>query len=55
MQPVLDSRTNTQGVILCDQVRTVDHVARHAEYREPLPDDILDTVIDIVYGMIERV
>jgi mRNA interferase MazF len=55
VQPLLDSRTRTQGAILCDQIRTVDLQTRKAEYIEPLPEDILLEVIDIVYGMIERV
>jgi mRNA interferase MazF len=54
IQPVLDERTDTQGVVLCDQVKTIDYVARRVEYIERLPEDILDEVIDIVYGMIER-
>ncbi|MDR1069078.1 MAG: type II toxin-antitoxin system PemK/MazF family toxin [Clostridiales Family XIII bacterium] len=54
-QPSLDNRTQTQGVILCDQTRIVDVDARNAVYIERLPDDILDEVIDIIYGMIERV
>jgi mRNA interferase MazF len=54
-QPELDNRTKTGGVILCDQTMVLDMDARKAEYIETLPDDILDQVIDVVYGMIERV
>jgi mRNA interferase MazF len=50
---VLDSRTITQGVILCDQVRVVDLIARKAEYIEQLPTDLLLEVVDIVYALIE--
>jgi len=53
VQPSLDARTVTQGVVLCDQVAAYDLVARHAEYIENLPEDILHDVIDIVFGMIE--
>jgi len=53
-QPELDSRTKTSGVILCDQTMVLDMEARYAEYIEDLPDDLLDQVIDIVYGLIER-
>ena len=53
VQPVLDSRSITQGVILCDQVRVVDLVARKAEYIEQLPTDLLLEVVDIVYALIE--
>jgi mRNA interferase MazF len=53
-QPALDERTVTQGVVLCDQAMFLDISARHASYIEELPKDILDEVIDILYGMIER-
>ena len=52
-QPKLDGRTKTQGVVLCDQVRTVDIVARKAEFIEVMPRDILLEVSDIVYSFIE--
>ena len=53
IQPELDKRTTTQGVILCDQVRTVDLVARKAEYIESIPNELLLETVDIVYGLIE--
>ena len=53
IQPALDARIKTQGVILCDQVRTVDLIACKAEYIEALPNDLLLASIDIVYGLIE--
>ncbi|GHT71816.1 mRNA-degrading endonuclease [Spirochaetia bacterium] len=49
----LDNRTKTMGVILCDQVRTLDINARNFEYIEHIPDDILLDVLDIVHGFIE--
>ena len=53
LQPPLDSRTKTQGVVLCDQVMVLDLSVRNAEYAEQLPVDILNEVVDIIYGMIE--
>jgi mRNA interferase MazF len=50
---LLDERTNTQGVILCDQVMALDLTARHVEFIEELPKDLLFEAVDIVYGMIE--
>ncbi|GHV64579.1 mRNA-degrading endonuclease [Spirochaetia bacterium] len=50
----LDDRTKTAGVILCDQVRTLDINARNCEYIENVADDILLDVLDIVNGFIER-
>jgi mRNA interferase MazF len=49
----LDNRTATTGVILCDQVRTLDINVRNYAYREKLPDDLLFEVIDIISGFIE--
>jgi mRNA interferase MazF len=49
----LDGRTKTTGVILCDQVRTLDINVRNYEYIEKLPNDILLEVIDIINGFIE--
>jgi mRNA interferase MazF len=53
LQPPLDARTATQGVILCDQARILDLHARKTEYIEKLPDDILAEVVDIIFGLIE--
>jgi len=49
----LDGRTKTTGVILSDQVRTLDINARNYEFIEKIPDDILLEVIDIINGFIE--
>ncbi len=37
----LDNRTQTNGIILCDQ-------ARNAKFIEKLPEDILDEVINLI-------
>ena len=42
-----------QGVILCDQSRTLDIYARNYEMIERLPDNLLFEVIDIISGFIE--
>jgi len=55
LQPILDDRTKTQGVILCDQAMILDINARKVEYIEQIPEDILRTAVDIVYGIIEIV
>ena len=41
----LDNRTNTTGIILCEQVKAVDIIARKYTYVESLPADILDKVL----------
>jgi len=44
MRIPLDGRTKTQGYILCDQIRTLDAIARNAKFVEPLPEDILEII-----------
>ena len=44
----LDNRTKTSGVVLCDQLKTVDLAARGYELIENAPSDILDEVLDII-------
>ena len=50
----LNEKTTITGVILCDQVRTLDIKARKYEYVEDLPKEILLEVIDIINGFIEK-
>ena len=45
----LDDRTQTQGDIICEQVRTIDLLARKCKYLEPLPNDLLAKVLTAVY------
>ena len=49
----LDSRTKTQGVVLCFQIRTVDLNASPSHFVERLPDDLIETCIDYVRRIIE--
>lgn len=50
---VLDDRTTTTGVILCEQVKALDISARNASFKEKAPQDILEEVVDILFGFIE--
>jgi mRNA interferase MazF len=50
----LDQNTTTTGVILCEHVKSLDTVARKAVFKEKVPDDILNEVLDIIYGSIEK-
>jgi mRNA-degrading endonuclease toxin of MazEF toxin-antitoxin module len=54
-QPPLDSRTGTQGVVLCDQAMFLDLNARHADYIETIPNDTLREIVDILVGFVEIV
>ena len=49
----LDSRTNTNGEIMCEQVKCLDIVARNVSYKETVPNDILDEVIDLICSFVE--
>lgn len=50
----LDNRTRTTGVIMCEQVKSLDINARNAEYLETAPREILEEVLDILTGFIEQ-
>jgi len=46
----LDERTQTNGVVLCDQIRVWDLEARGAKVIESAPEDIVYEVTDIIKG-----
>lgn len=50
----LDERTETTGVILCEQIKALDLEARSYRVVERLPGDLLDEAIAIVFSEIER-
>lgn len=45
----LDSRTNIQGQIMCEQLKTMDTHARQLKTIEKLPKDLLDKTLKIVH------
>lgn len=51
----LDKRTKTSGVIMCEQAKSLDISARKANFLEKAPQDILEEVIDILIGFVEKV
>ena len=51
----LDDRTKTNGVILCEHIKSLDLNSRTYQEIEKLPNDILKQVIDIVYSEIEKI
>ena len=52
LRVMLDSRTKTQGDIICEQVRVIDLLARNCKLVEPLPRDLLKKVLDAVLAII---
>ena len=49
----LDSRTKTDGVVLCDQARMLDLSARNADFAEKAPEDVVAETVDLIIGFVE--
>ena len=49
----LDERTATTGVIMCEQVKSLDISARNVIYKEKAPIEMVEEVLDILIGFIE--
>ena len=50
----LNEKTKTTGVILCDQLKTMDIKVRNFKFLEDIPEDILEDVLDIVFSLMEK-
>ena len=50
----LNTETKTKGVILCDQIKTMDIKARNFKFLEDTPEYILENVFDIVFSLMEK-
>lgn len=44
----LDKRTQTTGVILCDQAKMLDVKARNAQFKEECPEDIWNEAKELI-------
>ncbi|EJN34720.1 growth inhibitor [Pseudomonas sp. GM78] len=51
--PLSGSGTETQGVVLCNQIRTVDLEARSAKRVESVPEVVIDDVLARVQALFE--
>jgi mRNA interferase MazF len=49
----LDNRTETTGVIICEQVKALDVLASSISFREKAPKDIVEEVVDIIISFVE--
>ncbi len=49
----LDLRTKTTGYIMCEQVKALDILSRNGSFEEKIPENIMQEVFDILYGIIE--
>ena len=45
---LLDDRTSTRGMVLCEQVKSLDLTARNAAFIEKAPVDIVKESLDII-------
>lgn len=44
----LDERTNIRGLVLCEQVKSLDLEARNAKFIEAAPSDIVEEILNTV-------
>ncbi|MDY6826527.1 MAG: type II toxin-antitoxin system PemK/MazF family toxin [Bacillota bacterium] len=51
----LGDGTKTVGYVMCEQVKSLDLAARKVQFFEKAPPDVVEQVVDILYGIIERV
>ncbi len=51
--PLTGTGTDTQGVVLCHQIRTLDLKARSAKRKEKAPDFIMDEVLARLQSIID--
>lgn len=53
LEVTLDSRTKTQGNVMCFQIRTLDLNKRGAKFAEKIPEDLLAKAIAYTSRLIE--
>jgi len=51
----LSTDTKTRGFVMCEQIKSLDLVARQARFIEKAPEKVAEQVFDILYGMIEEI
>ncbi len=52
---LLGTGLKTMGFVMCEQVKSLDMVAREARFVEKAPAEVIEQVFDILYGIIEEV
>ncbi|MGH8531485.1 MAG: type II toxin-antitoxin system ChpB family toxin [Gammaproteobacteria bacterium] len=50
---LMNTGTETQGVVMCNQPRTIDYVARAARFIEDAPDYVIDDVLARLQTLLE--
>jgi mRNA interferase ChpB len=51
--PLMNTGARTQGVVMCNQPRTIDYMARGAKFIEDVPEYLTDDVIARVQVLLE--
>lgn len=50
---LMGSGTETQGIVVCDQIRTIDARARKSQFVERVNKTVIDEVLDCVRSILE--
>jgi len=50
---LMNTGTETQGVVMCNQPRTIDYAARAARFVEDVPDHVIDEVVARLQALVE--
>jgi mRNA interferase ChpB len=50
---LMNTGTETQGVVMCNQPRTIDYAARAARFVEGVPDYVIDDVLARLQTLLE--
>jgi mRNA interferase ChpB len=50
---LMNTGTETQGVVMCNQPRTIDYAARAARFVEDVPDYVIDDVLARLQALLE--
>lgn len=49
----LGEKTSVTGVVMCEQVKSLDVTARNAVFKEKAPSDIVEEILDVIAGFFE--
>ena len=50
---LMNTGTETQGIIMSNQIRTIDYTARGARFVETVPDYVTDDVLARIHAVLE--
>lgn len=50
---LMNTGTETQGVVMCNQPRTIDYAARAASFVEDVPDHVVDEALARLQALLQ--